>query len=436
MAYDSSYTCQNLEEDFGCDCSGCSKCVDEDPIASGPPYFAQLRVVQSTQDWCQAPCHKPSWELAAPKSTPGSNFALYEAAIWRQNRRVVLYRFDKKWMAKAQNVYHEICKGTWSCPEYEAFREEKALLSFGPWSQEVDWNKAKLSTYLSDKFEQFFQLIRKEGSEHTGLSYSGHGARADGSLFQGLVMKQDAQALLQSVTSALPGARLAFLNFGTNCAEGRWNMLAAMRPYADWILASDLDVGGIHRGKGSPQQIDAQQELQASAVLQRVMLDRVSIPDAVKAIVNARGQLWNEVLKADIDAQETAQTLGAFDTSHVAPFQHHLIESYTSLPEAQRRPFEQHIEDHQCDILEAARFLDAQKSSSSFLQKGKLNGTFLQADFESMRPYFASTAYATTGGLGFNFAGYHRPPCDIGAAMGDAPPPPGGWKATPFLGQR
>jgi len=439
-------------------------------------HFAHLVVFQSDTAWCAHPCESPTWELAAPKPETGSPYLLLEAAIWRQSRKVTLYQFDPEWQKRARSSYNEVCGGKgWGCPAYEMFRESKKLLSVGPWPISIAEDKDAISAFIADAFAQFFSKVHELAPRASiGLTYNGHGGAADGGLFENSIKAGDAVQLMHRAVEAA-GKPFSLLNFGTNCAEGRWNMLAAMYPFADWILASDLKVGGIEsqgmKKEESAEMAEAQQRLGDLQTLQKAFEDKAESHHAIKQVIHAREQFW-QVMSTPIEGQKLEQSVAAFDTSKFEPFQDLMRRSYQILPEGQRSDFENTVETNNCDVLAAVVFIDGHSglnvSSSAanasavslalistahppalllFNRTGgraqvhaasadgyKSQGSgSLQEAFKALRSDYASTQGffdwpVETSGLGFNYLGWNSAPCDFVTPLGkDAPPPQGGW---------
>jgi len=102
---------------------------------------------------------------------------------------------------------------------------------------------AERSHIISQAFmEVFAVMINDTPSQHYGIRYSGHGS-VDGSLFEGEINPTDAHWFLESAISRL-GRKIDFLDLGSNCSEGRMVVLSNFYPYFDYIMASDLLVGG------------------------------------------------------------------------------------------------------------------------------------------------------------------------------------------------
>eukprot|EP00928_Gymnodinium_smaydae_P045043 TRINITY_DN30070_c0_g1_i2.p1 TRINITY_DN30070_c0_g1~~TRINITY_DN30070_c0_g1_i2.p1 ORF type:complete len:564 (-),score=119.88 TRINITY_DN30070_c0_g1_i2:70-1662(-) len=408
------------------------------------PYFVHLHVVASNADWCEAPCSEPTWELQAPKaSSPDSGYRLFEAAIWHQERRVALYEFDPRWVERARRAYHDICGGKgWSCLSYKLFRESRALLAVGPWPARLDGRPAELSAWLLAAFRRIFAKMAEEtpGAEHVGLTYSGHGASADGALFEGAIQAKDAQALMSYVTGIGAGAmgaaaaftqnhreepslelgRLSILNFGGNCAEGRWNMVFALHTFADWIVASDLNVGGLDMREADEEEqreiLEAQERLGDLVILKQALEAKKAPFEALRQLVEGREKLWQSAQNRLIASQRLRQSIAVFESARrFAAFRAQLRKAYAQLPQSGRESFRKRVEGAQCDVLAATAQLDASDPTRS--------GDGLSEAFRTLRPLFASTQSlfqwdVETCGLGFNFLGHNEPPCDLKAALG------------------
>lgn len=397
----------------------------------GPPVL-HLYVVTSGADWCSSPCQGPTWELAAPKPSAGSPYALLEVAIWRQERRVALYRFDEGWLLKAKKSYYELCQGTgWACPAYRAWREDRRLAEVGPWPQALDSDAAGLSRFLRDAFVTLADRARQDVPElqQLVLTYGGHGARADGSLFEGSIAREDSAVLMRHLAGISPQGQLSLLNFGTNCEEGRWNMLAALHPFAQWILASDLKVGGFEmtQEESKSAAIKKLAQLGDMAVLKASIEAEATTEETVKSLMAAREAVWAQVYDGSIKRQGLEQSLAAYRAvEHFTPLARALREAYSRLatPDA-RAEFLRATEESNCDVLGVARWLDASTKGAA---------PAVEQLFTALRPAYVSTRSAVgtwkskTNGLGFNFLGWQEPPCDLKAALGDGTePPPGGW---------
>lgn len=232
-------------------------------------------------------------------------------------------------------------------------------------------------------------------------------------------------------------------------------MLAAMHPFADWILASDLNVGGLE-GELDPKEgmehIKAKEKLSDVAVLKRTMEAGMTPKEAVVEIVERRRDLWLGAMKKAITKQKLRQSISAFVAAEFPAFADALKTAYQQLPSAQRLELKAKAEASECDILVVVKYLDftgasgpvlvagrkESESYSSFLQhKGnvtlKANTIALQNQFHAFRAGYASTRSLfawepVTHGLGFNFHGSWLrngkvvPRCDYKSAFKDKEP--------------
>jgi len=354
---------------------------------------------------------------------------------------VTLYQFDADWEKRARSSIIEFCdKKSWGCAAYERFRESRSLLSVGPWPEGADTDDpVKFSDFLRGAFNQIFAKINSVAGPdaYKGLTYSGHGGLADGSLFEGALLPEDAAAVLQGATRDSSGGKLALLNFGTNCEEGHWNMLEALHPFADWILASDLNVGGLNDPHSNESSlVAAMVHLQDVAVLKRAMEKRTEPSDAVAQIVNARLQLWQGEERKPIIQQHLRQSLSGFKSSSFPDLKNKSSAALRMLPAEVSLMFGNYVQNASCDVLAALRLLDATGSAignpSNFSAQWLLRGDAmthqtrrpgpLELSFQSLRVFYASTKPLfewdkEKNGLGFN-RDFHTGRCDFMKALG------------------
>jgi len=408
-----------------------------DSAPSAGVHFAHLYVVQSSQEWCPHPCMSPSWELAAPKPEQDSPYLLLEAAIWRQSRTVTLYRFDAAWEKRARAAYNEFCEGkSWGCAAYDSFRESRSLFKAGPWPAEADSDPQMLSSFLKDAFSRIFDEMHKLAGPqaYIGLTYSGHGGLADGSLFAGALKPEDTVKLLQHATAGnQSNGKLSLLNFGGNCNEGRWNMLETLHPFANWILASDLEVGGLAvNASRSSAMVQAMLHLRDVETLKGGAETRASPRDAVKQVVNARRQLWEGEQRSDIIHQRLRQSLSGFKTASFVGFKEALSRAFRDMSGDIAYLFSNYVKDASCDVLVALRLLDTSFSEDSGPADATINlvrrqgkterhkSGSLELQFQALRSFYASTKTLfawdkDTNGLMFNSK---QQKCDFTGAFG------------------
>jgi len=193
-------------------------------------------------------------------------------------------------------------------------------------------------------------------------------------------------------------------------------MIDWLHPFAEWITASDLKVGGLNLTSLSQEEMtnvtQAQGELDDLAVFKQACEARTPVEDMLHQMVAARENLWTGVLSGPITDQRLRQTIAVFATDRFAPFAHELRENYRQLAPSQRTVFEQQVTAAECDVKVAAEALDGGGSNSS-----------LQSAFLELRPIFRSTKElfqwdVETNGLGFNFLGWRGDGgCDFASAL-------------------
>jgi len=274
----------------------------------------------------------------------------------------------------------------------------------------LEHDEAAFSKFLKDAFEKIFAKIHEiTGPDNTnmGVTYGGHGGSADGSFFAGAMKPPESLPLLQSLTEA--GGKFAILNWGTNCAEGKWKMLEAMTPFADWIIASDLNVGGLEEGAIPPDQqgqlAKAQEKFADVAVLKENMEARRPYREAVSEIIQSREQLWFGVMKDAIISQQLRQNIAAFDCPKFPDFAVAFKNAYQSMSIEHKSELVTKAQNSECDVLVVARYLDAAGATQSLNGPGPL-----EAEFRAFRPMYATTRSLfdwepVTHGLGFNVRG-------------------------------
>eukprot|EP00929_Paragymnodinium_shiwhaense_P113660 TRINITY_DN81956_c0_g1_i1.p1 TRINITY_DN81956_c0_g1~~TRINITY_DN81956_c0_g1_i1.p1 ORF type:complete len:555 (+),score=62.86 TRINITY_DN81956_c0_g1_i1:98-1762(+) len=371
---------------------------------SGNPYFVQLSVVKVEAEWCAPPCQDLTWEKAAKKpAKDDANYQLLELCIWAAEHRLVLYRFDQEWEKLADNAYHGLCAGKgWGCPQVAVHRESAKLWE-ATWDRSLD--DSALSKWLG---EQLVVVLRDQvfsrQAEHYGLAYSGHGSRADGSLFEGVVHRDDATAALQAAN--VESSKFAIMNFGGNCVEGRWNMLAAMGPFANLIIASDLPVQGVSpKDNGRLKQyMKLHKRYDALSYMHELLQQRLAPEDIARSLLKGRQQMW-EFCKAEVESQALRQSVSVFAMNNFGTFRQQLQSAWAT---GDRHGAILATEATACDLRAFSRALGGEAADAAFLA--------LRTDYVSTANIF--TWKKLTEGLGFNFLGWKGPPCDIAPALG------------------
>jgi len=363
------------------------------------PYFLQLSVFKVPASWCAPPCHGPSWENSAEKPVRGDkNYGLLEATIWDAENRVALYEFDAEWHKKTKAVPQTLCDNKWRCQAYKDHREKAKI-----WEAQIPpgiKDKQK-SLWMASKWKEIFAIVLKRNPQHWGMTYSGHGARASGALFEGVVFKEDAQVLLSEASKV---KKATFLNFGGNCAEGKWNMVQALHPFADYIFASDLlvyGVAGVPKAKFG-EYIKLKKEMHDLNHIKVLMEKRMGMEKAARTLLDGWSKIWTFV-KDEIAKIKLKQSKSLYKSSAFEPFKDALKKKWMTLYPDKRHNIMGQVEKAMCDTGVFAKLVagdDAYKLYQEFRIKYVDTSDFFKWD-------------VPTKGLGFNFLGYKQPPCDV-----------------------
>jgi hypothetical protein len=207
-------------------------------LADSPlKYMSLLRVVNH-----YVPFHELSWELAA-EVKESESFRWFEAAIFHFHEEekasaVHLYKFD--------DTFYPWMWGHVESEEWIAHRESYRLykMDIPPGLEREESSRLIAKAFI----DIFTIMILDTPSQHYGLRYAGHSSMTGG-LFENEITPYDAQWLFENVTAML-GRKIDFLDMSHNCAEGRMNVLTNFYPYFDYLLASDLLVGGYEMNDG------------------------------------------------------------------------------------------------------------------------------------------------------------------------------------------
>merc|ERR1719506_1331373 len=366
------------------------------------PYAVHLSVFLVRESWCAPPCKEPTWEIGTPKPEPGGAYQLLEAAIWLDEGRVALYEFDPIWEDLTSRAYFDLCDETYSCDAYFGHREAKRILQVN-WDPAARLDLPAFSATLTEAFEEVFARAASPNPENILFSYSGHGGFANGGLFEGFVSPADSARLFRGL-----GRKVSLMNFGGNCVEGKFDLLAHMKDFADYIMASDLPVKGIANfgddEEARKMYLEARAELDDTTRLEVLMMDRMPIRDAAVALLDGWIKIWNTA-KAQIVAEKLEQTKAAFDLAEVPNFQTALTAAWDAADSQTRMDVMKASTKAECDVDVYARTLGAPEA------------------FEKLRFKFVSTQdlfdwEVSRGGLGFNYADGFSGPCDFSAVQG------------------
>jgi len=384
-------------------------------------HLIHLSIVQSFADWCEHPCMQSTWETAAPKAdTESDAYRLYEAAIWRQEDppRLALYEFDPRFAERASNSW-ELCGGAWECGAFLMLRESYKLLDVT-----LDGD---LSTALQKGFAQIFNFIAKRSQAQIRvITYSGHGGAGDGAWFEGSLEADHAEELFRTTQNIL---KWDVMNFGTNCEEGQWNMLEKMHPFAKYIIASDLKVGGWEDGgklsdEDQKTMVRMHKEWSEMVMIKKGAEKMHSAEDILKLLLEGRSTVWAK-MKSTAEHKHR-QSMSVYETAEALPFRAAMRAAYTRLKDgthaAEKKAFHQLLERGQCDVLVAVKALEDHHSG------GASSAPALESRFLALRVMYKSTADIfkwsppVSNGLRYNWVEDYEgtPPCAVGAFFDDA----------------
>jgi hypothetical protein len=365
------------------------------------PYAVHLSVFLVRESWCAPPCKEATWEIGTPKPDFGGPYKLLEAAIWLDEGRVALYEFDPTWADITSRAYFDLCNETYSCDAYFGHRESKRLMQV-TWDPAARSDLPGFSTILRDAFSEVFARAASHNPEHILFSYSGHGGYANGGLFEGYVTPADSAQLFQGL-----GRKVSLMNFGGNCVEGKYDLLAHMKDFADYIIASDLPVEGVATfgddDEARQRYLKTRAELDDTTRLEVLMMDRMPIRDAAIALLDGWVEIWGTA-KAAIAAGEIEQTKAAFDLAEVQPFATALKSAWAAADASTQSSAVKSSSEAKCDVDVYARTLGATDA-----------WTALRFKFVSTQDLFQWEV--GRGGLGFNYVSGYGPPCDFSAVQ-------------------
>jgi len=369
-----------------------------------PLYAVMVNSYKVEKSWCAHPCKKFTWEKDALKANHDDpNYQVIDAVLWMDEKRVALYHFDKE--IETISTYWTICDGSWECPEVVDYRES-FLLYEAKWDSHLDHDPEGFSTWLSNELVTILSETTKFETEHIGFAYYGHGSRADGALFEGLIQKEDSKEALQTFTD-LSGKSLDLLNFGGNCIEGKWNMADSLHPYTRFILASDLLVGGWTPPTSSSY-MNVKNRYKLQNYLSELAGNRPVFVDMLKELLQGVKRIW-EAAENEMREQKAKQSLSLYDTAAFPTLQTAIKEDWHG---DKVESATQAAESHWCDVSYFCDALGRTDELNQF-QIGYVDTRFI---FDWASGEGSELRYHTSKGFGFNFLGWKEPPCDIHAA--------------------
>eukprot|EP00931_Biecheleriopsis_adriatica_P027622 TRINITY_DN16591_c0_g1_i1.p1 TRINITY_DN16591_c0_g1~~TRINITY_DN16591_c0_g1_i1.p1 ORF type:complete len:623 (+),score=91.91 TRINITY_DN16591_c0_g1_i1:221-1870(+) len=373
-------------------------------VSQTSPYFAMLNVYKVGKHWCGVGCQDLTWERDAVKpSLSNENYALLDAAIWDADRRVALYRFDDVWTRQASNIYWGVCDGSWSCEGVVKLRESRRLFQ-KYWPASLDGNWKALSVWMANTFKEIFEFLLDFNATHTGFAYFGHGSSANGALFEDYINTEDAQPLLASVTAK---KKFTLINFGGNCIEGKWNMAQALYPYTDFILASDLLVGGWQPPPTSAY-LEYNKKFKIENYFMELVERRLSPAELGAELLVGKRKVW-EYCRKEMTAQKAKQSLSFFSTAFFPNLQHTVQSAWESMSQADQEGLIQSTEAAFCDVFAFCKEIDAAEAYNNFRTGYVDTSDFFDWNSGTTK----QRMYHTSKGFGFNFKGWNKKKCNL-----------------------
>lgn len=262
-------------------------------------YVTHMRVLNSNEALCRAPCKEISWELAAPKPTHDSQAQLLEVVHWLQENRITMYRFPPEFPKLALSEMHR--------GDYRSYREKHAVMSF---PANFSASAKQVSERVRDVHAALWEkVVCIAPAKHYTLAYSGQGSY-QGRLFDGLLDPDDAQQVLTAATEHI-GHKLLLLNHGANSGVAHYTAAASFHPFADFWIATDLLRGGFEMIPWDPtayvlhsQEIQLPHELCRKPILQ-----------ALRGVLDLQKDFWLAWGARDMRAKKLPQNLHLFDFS-------------------------------------------------------------------------------------------------------------------------
>ncbi|WP_026495045.1 hypothetical protein [Butyrivibrio sp. WCD3002] len=171
-------------------------------------------------------------------------YELYDVVIWSD--RISLYKFPGNINDAFDEYYEKNVRGKaeFSPDMYaKSWREfrETCCLDYVMVKTSEDNPKRNSSRRLA-AYKSFFNIIKaRTNSKHIVIKYSGHGM---GTMFCGNLNDKDTVKILKYGTR-LFGNKFSVIDYGTNCQSGITSVLNMYKDYTDYMIVSQLDVGGF-----------------------------------------------------------------------------------------------------------------------------------------------------------------------------------------------
>lgn len=228
-------------------------------------------------------------------------------------QKLGLYRFDETFdnsNSKYQTLLLEEYGGNEAREAWVEYRENFEILSMDvPEKSGEAWLEA-LKTAMKKVVEDY-------PAEHYGIVFWGHGTRS-GQLFNGILNNSESKRLLQYINSII-GKKIDFLDWGTQCNDGDYNVVKTQYNYADYIMASDLSRGfNIYPPDTVISDDPAEREVRfkSSEVYEEYFSPNKTIKQALIDLWNAERTNWErEIIKNSIISNEFKQSVSLYNTS-------------------------------------------------------------------------------------------------------------------------
>jgi hypothetical protein len=242
--------------------------------------------------WGQEPV--PGWPAASPiKDAP--NYRLYDVEIARDT----LSRPVQLNLLKFQNW--DRTKG-WTAVDFTAYRADSTV-----YSMPLSGSSSDLMNALTAAVHK---VMQRESATRFVIEYSGHGGPLV--FFEGTLTMSDARSFVQNVRSAIGDAVLV-LDFSTNCDVGFFDFAMNFHDKADYLVASDLQVGGF-----DPGDVTAWLTVQHDNNLQSFFSSEKSAVASLKSVITSRRAVW-ALAQASIASLKVQQSLSVFSLSEFVP---------------------------------------------------------------------------------------------------------------------
>ncbi|WXR62708.1 hypothetical protein WG909_05560 [Peptostreptococcaceae bacterium AGR-M142] len=255
-------------------------------------YDRELTLLNVVKTWHGE--DETSWERhIGIKET--NNYVVYEAAIW--DDYVCLYKF-----------------GT----EFDSFEldgqdyRDQFLIS----RYEISGGRDSFegSKDIAEAFKDIFRIMIEESpAKHYGIKCTGHGS-GEGYMFTSTMKPDDVQEFLTYAKDLL-GRNIDFYDMSTNCNQGSVGMMNAFYPYFDYVLASELTVGGY--------KIDEEYKKDFMNVMDfyrypDIFSQDITLEQKLIELVNLKRTSW-EYSSKDMITNETKQSLSLLKMDEYKP---------------------------------------------------------------------------------------------------------------------